>query len=189
MKLITTLAPLALGLLLSGCAAYTGQISRSASPSPAIVEASPTSEALQTLHTGVTIKVPDNNFTVTLNATQKTAEFGDVTKNLQAGYGSVTIGETAVVVGDAIASTIAVNNGGSGEFFYLAIFENSSKGWTMMATAPLADRIQFQELTATGSTIYVKYLDHAPDQAMVEAPTVEVNQTYKYLNGKLTLQK
>lgn len=79
-----------------------------------------------------------------------------------------------------------VNYGGSGEFFYLGIWQDYNGVITPMDVEPLDDRIKMESLEVTPGatpdaqyTVTVKYMTHGPDQAMVDAPNTPVTKTYK----------
>ena len=147
-----------------------------------------TSAAFSTLMTGMTIAVPDTNFTVHMSAeTGKTVEYGDFPNNPQDGYGTVTILPTFVAAFDKnqYIAIVAINSGGSGEMFYLAAFERRANGYFMTSAKQLGDRIQMKEIAVQNGRIYVFYMDHGPTQAMVDAPNTPVKKQFVYKDQQL----
>ena len=71
------------------------------------------------------------------------------------------------------AVPIVVNQGGSGEFFYLAIFTDDGTNIQHIASLPLGDRIKVERIALEGSNVTVTYFVHDRGQAMAELPTVE----------------
>ena len=71
------------------------------------------------------------------------------------------------------AVPIVVNQGGSGEFFYLAIFTDDGTNIQHIASLPLGDRIKVERIAIEGSKVTVTYFVHDRGQAMAELPTVE----------------
>lgn len=59
----------------------------------------------------------------------------------------------------------------------------------MTSAALLGDRIQLHTLSTSNQEVTVEFMDHAPNQAMVEAPTVAVKNTYTYANKTLTIKE
>lgn len=155
--------------------------------SPAVIQT--TNPSSEDLMKGMYITVPETNFTVNISKeTGNTVSFGDVEKNPEAGFGSVTVLPefTAKVGGKNYITILAVNTGGSGEFFYLAYFEPEKDRFKMTGFAPLADRIKMTGVSASKDQITVNYMDHGPEQAMVDDPNVPVVKVYTVNNGVLT---
>lgn len=115
----------------------------------------------------------------------KTVEYGDLPQDPYKPFGTVTFVGQAVLVDDTAVSTIAINSGGSGEFFYLISLKPSNGGWEMTSSQPLGDRIDLQSVKLDGKTIKVDFKDHGPEQAMVDAPNVQVHKVYEIVDGTL----
>jgi len=71
------------------------------------------------------------------------------------------------------AVPIVVNQGGKGEFVYLAIMTDDGASLSHVASIPLGDRISVRNIKAEGSVVSVTYFVHDRGQAMAEFPTVE----------------
>jgi hypothetical protein len=181
-------------LVFSACSPAIQQSSKN-SPQQTPQTAPQTSPALATgtvlerLSSSAVVKVPDSTFTVNFTSGQKTVQYGDNIKNPEAGFGTVTLGNSAAEVNGVIFTTLVVNYGGSGELFYLASFEQSGSNLVMTSSALLGDRIQLQTLSTSNQEVRVEFMDHAPNQAMVEALTVAVKNTYTYENKTLKLKE
>lgn len=135
------------------------------------------------LMTGMTLTVPETDFTVTINEkTGKTVEYGDINKDPYAGYGSVTVlpEYTIAVDNQHVVTILAINSGGSGEMFYLAVFAPEGRGFQMTDAVQLDDRIRMGTLSVANGQIEVKYLTHGPTQAMVDAPNTPVTRVFIY---------
>lgn len=139
------------------------------------------------LPTQFTMTVPETNFNVTISPyTGNTVEFGDFEGNPQAGYGTVTMmPEFLVPFEGAYVGTFAVNHGGSGEMIYLGYFVQGEASYQLESSVLLGDRVDVTNLMVNGSTIEVTYYEHGPDQAMAEAPNVEVQASYTIADGQL----
>lgn len=81
---------------------------------------------------------------------------------------------------------VVINNGGSGDLFYLATFQAGETNFENRDSVFLGDRIDVQSLSVNQQTAISNYLEHTPDQAMVEAPTQAVSRTFEVTaQGKL----
>lgn len=148
----------------------------------------PSKDVFTQLMTRVTLTIPETDFVVTLDAaTGKTVEYGDFANNPQAGYGTVTLlPEYVVSLSEGqIVGVFAVNSGGSGELFYLAVFEKDKKGYHGTSAELLGDRIKMQELSVQNGRINIFYMDHSPKQAMVDAPDTPVKKQFVYNDKQL----
>lgn len=74
------------------------------------------------------------------------------------------------------AVPIAVNQGGSGEFYYLAILEGDDMRHA--TSLPIGDRIRLDSITQTGNQVTVNYFVHDRGQALAEAPTVNTTAIF-----------
>lgn len=78
---------------------------------------------------------------------------------------------TAEVAGKR-AVPIAVNLGGTGTFYYLAILESSNGELRHLSSLPLGDRIKVTGVTVDNNLVTVNYLVHDRTQALAEIPSV-----------------
>lgn len=141
----------------------------------------------ETLLTDATVTIPELDPVTTVKLTGQTTEFSVPGSVEGAPGGTVTVVGEAVGDQNTLYSIVAVNTGGSGEFFYLMAFEDSPDGYISKGSTPLGDRIQVQNLAFTApNTLTVSYLMHGPDQAMVDAPNVSVTDVYTYENDVFT---
>jgi len=74
------------------------------------------------------------------------------------------------------AVPIAVNEGGSGDFYYLAILEGDDMNHA--TSLPLGDRIRLESISQTGNQVTVTYLVHDRGQAMAELPSVSTTAIF-----------
>lgn len=137
-----------------------------------------------TLLENATLTIPDLQPETTVKLTGQTTEFRapDAPTDMPGGTATV-VGQ---VVGDdpTMYGIVAVNTGGSGEFFYVVAFEKENGEFVSKGSTPLGDRIQIQNFSfLEPNTIQVSYLMHGPDQAMIDAPAVGVTDVYTYENG------
>jgi len=75
--------------------------------------------------------------------------------------------------GDAGVVPIAVNRGGSGEFFYLAQLQRRGGDIVHVGSYPLGDRIAVERVAVSRGVATVEFRDHDVSQAMAESPAVE----------------
>lgn len=164
-------------LILSGCSLFPSATPvPSPSPTPDATQKSdqPTPAGTELLKNS-SMQVPDTEATVSWSGESATATFenppmrGTVTQLPQF---------TQKLADGTYVTYVAINNGGSGELFYLATFVPGENMFEGKDLAFLGDRIQPTSLTVNGSTVSADFLDHTPDQAMVEAPTVAVVKTF-----------
>ena len=152
----------------------------------------PSSTAFNQLMTHVVIKVPETNFSVSLSAeTGKTVAYGDSTKDPYAGYGTVTIVPDYVlnISPKQYAAIVAINSGGSGEAFYLMYFIPKETGFQLTDSVYLGDRIRLEKFTLQKHRLSISFLDHGPDQAMVDAPNVPVTKSFSVTDDKLIVEE
>lgn len=81
------------------------------------------------------------------------------------------------------AVPIAVNAGGTGDFYYLAVLEGDDMKYA--TSLPLGDRIRLDSITQTGDQVTVTYLVHDRGQAMSEAPTVATTAVFDIAVGTI----
>lgn len=139
----------------------------------------------------LSMTIPGTSFTVNHNLLAgETFTYGDQQSSPQAGFGSVTVIEkyTRKLSDDSFVTMLAINSGGPGEECYLAYFVRQGNTYQMTDSVLLGDRIKMQGLTVQGNTIVANYLDHAPDQVMVDKPTVSVTKSFIFTSGKLQEQ-
>ena len=79
------------------------------------------------------------------------------------------------------AVPIAVNVGGSGEFYYLAILEGDDMRHA--TSVPLGDRLKIMNISRSGDQVTVNYYVHDRNQAMAEVPTVSTAAVIDISNG------
>lgn len=140
------------------------------------------------LLSGNTITVPGVTPAMEIALQQKTTEFGDEENNNPdtMRQGTVTIGDILTGDQEHIFTTLAINTGGSGEFFYLVAFDSTDMGYKMTSSVPLDDRIVIEILSVEGDVVSISYRTHGPDQAMVDNPNVQVEKKFKYMDGTLS---
>lgn len=103
--------------------------------------------------------------------------------------GSVVILDdvTATLSDGRVLTVFAHNAGGSGEFFYLVMFD---KDLEYLAAYPIGDRVDIDDITVDGATVTVSYKTHGEGQAMVETPntpaTLTVEATGSILVKRIT---
>lgn len=185
MKKIIIIGLVAVGLfaILSSNSRYEEESSMT--PTPTQFPSVTPMEAV--LPTQFTMTVPETDFSVTISSyTGNTVEFGDFEGNPQAGYGTVTMMPQFLVPFEgSYVGTFAVNYGGSGELIYLGYFEQGQASHQLESSVLLGDRVKVSSLVVNGQDIVVTYNEHGPDQAMVDAPNVEVVATYNVVDGQL----
>jgi len=139
------------------------------------------------LFTGATMVVPDTDIKVTL--TKDVTEFGDLSISNRenfGSYGTVAVGKEIAAIGDkGIVTFLALNFGGSGESYYLTVFEPGETSWSVSDMQLLGDRIEVEDIKTEDNLITVNYKEHGEDQAMAEEPKVEVEKAFEYTGGKL----
>ena len=74
---------------------------------------------------------------------------------------------------DDVAVVITNDAGGSGTFYYLAIFTSGSSP-VIENTSYLGDRIVVNDITFTNNQFQVKYLDRDSEADMASDPTIEI---------------
>lgn len=74
---------------------------------------------------------------------------------------------------DDVAVVITNDAGGSGTFYYLAIFTSGSSP-VIENTSYLGDRIVVKDITFTNNQFQVKYLDRDSEADMASDPTIEI---------------
>ena len=74
---------------------------------------------------------------------------------------------------DDVAVVLTNDAGGSGTFYYLAIFTSGSSP-VIENTSYLGDRIVVNDITFTNNQFQVKYLDRDSEADMASDPTIEI---------------
>ena len=74
---------------------------------------------------------------------------------------------------DDVAVVVTNDAGGSGTFYYLAIFTSGSSP-VIENTSYLGDRIVVKDITFTNNQFQVKYLDRDSEADMASDPTIEI---------------
>lgn len=74
---------------------------------------------------------------------------------------------------DDVAVVVVNDSGGSGTFYYLAIFTSGSNP-IIENTYNLGDRIKVQDLKFVDNKFQVTYLDRDPEADMASEPTIEI---------------
>ena len=74
---------------------------------------------------------------------------------------------------DDVAVVLTNDAGGSGTFYYLAIFTSGSSP-VIENTSYLGDRIVVKDITFTNNQFQVKYLDRDSESDMASDPTIEI---------------
>lgn len=74
---------------------------------------------------------------------------------------------------DDVAVVLTNDAGGSGTFYYLAIFTSGSSP-VIENTSYLGDRIVVKDITFTNNQFQVKYLDRDSEADMASDPTIEI---------------
>lgn len=157
------------------------------SPTPQQTAAGMSSDLITKLLKSVVVKVPDTNATIV--AKHKVTNFGKMGSETEP-YGSIAFLDQAVELPDkTILTVFTYNSGGSGDLFYLASFMPKADAYEMTDSVFLGDRIKFEKLANIENLVSVSYRDHGPDQAMVEDPTVQVDQRFAYQDGRLVERK
>ena len=105
--------------------------------------------------------------------------------------GYVLIGDLVAGLPDgSLVGILEVNTGGNAEDVYLAAFQPGENAWQMTDAVLLGDyasNADVRELYTDDETIHITYYTYDEDiEAQAEEKTVENNETYTYLNGKLT---
>jgi hypothetical protein len=83
------------------------------------------------------------------------------------------------------AVPIVVSQGGSGEFYYLAILEDDGTTMRHIASVPLGDRIRVTEITNNGTQVTLTYLVYDRGQAFAETPRVVTSAIVDIASGAL----
>jgi hypothetical protein len=90
--------------------------------------------------------------------------------------------------GDSIpdaAVTLIAETGGSGTFTYLAAVINNDGAAQPLNSVFLGDRIVVKSLSIQSGQIEIEYLDHASNEPMASAPTVDVVKNFKVQDNQL----
>lgn len=175
-KIMLTGIVIATGLTLAGCTATTPVTNPSSSTTPeATTSPATTSQAGEQLTQFAAMTIPETDIRVGWMGEGTTVEFENGVMR-----GTATImAEYATSIGsDGYIAPIAINMGGSGEMIYLVTFQNGEAVIEDRDIISLGDRVQMETLSVNGETVTVTYMDHAADQAMVEAPTVKVKRMF-----------
>ena len=161
---------------------------------PTVVPPTPVpADVLAVYANGAIVTIPETaGYMTTVPGLYAPVSFENTVANIR---GSVILVSPTTSHGDADKavdqfSIKAVNNGGSGDFAYLTLLTADSSGVLKESDSePLGDRIKLGTLKtddlADGSyTITVTYMEHGPDQAMVDAPNTPVTKTFTVVNSK-----
>jgi hypothetical protein len=110
--------------------------------------------------------------------------------------GTITLGDVAVsktINGTTYAlTTLAVNSGGSGTFWYVVLFEDKNGTLTDTSYALVGDRVKVTGVRAdeisdasgkTGIVVSTSYLDHDKGEPLAAAPTVPSTKIFVVSNG------
>ena len=134
--------------------------------------------------------VPDmNGVTTTLNLVAPTASRDYPMGRFIATDG---VGQGTLVAVDAFVSPyensrravpIAVNAGGSGEFYYLAVLEGDEMRHA--TSVPIGDRIKITSVTRSGDQVTISYYVHDRNQPLAEVPTVSTTAIVDIATGAL----
>jgi len=81
------------------------------------------------------------------------------------------------------AVPIAVNQSGTGEFYYLAILEGDDMKHA--TSLPIGDRIKVESVTQTGNLVTVQYLVHNRGQVLAEAPSISTTAIFDIAAGTI----
>jgi hypothetical protein len=90
--------------------------------------------------------------------------------------------------GDGIpdaAVTLTAETGGSGTFTYLAAVINKNGAAEPLNSVLLGDRIIVKSLSIQSGQIEVDFLDHALNEALAAAPTLQVVKKFKVQDNQL----
>jgi hypothetical protein len=87
------------------------------------------------------------------------------------------------------AVTLIAETGGSGTFTYLAAVLNNKGLAEPLNSISLGDRIIVKSLTIQAGQIEVDFLDHATNEPMASAPTMEVVKKFKLQDNQLVEMK
>jgi len=86
----------------------------------------------------------------------------------------------------AVAAVLTADPGGSGTFYYLALFTAGDAGLVNVATTPLGDRVIVNSLNITQNTVVVDMVQAGPDDALC-CPTEHVMNVYELQGEELVL--
>lgn len=81
------------------------------------------------------------------------------------------------------AVPIAVSQGGSGLFFYLALIDETDTAFNHVSSVFLGDRIRIIKLTQEGNQVTITYQVHDRNQAMTEVPGVQTSAIIDITTG------
>lgn len=81
-----------------------------------------------------------------------------------------------------------VTSGGSGLFYYIALYKQQPGYWELEDEMFLGDRIELKSLTYNKDMFKVEYAQHSVEQAMVEEPKEFVSRKFLITDNKLTEQ-
>lgn len=90
--------------------------------------------------------------------------------------------------GDYLILPSMVTGGGSGLFYYLALYKIEQGYWVLKDEMFLGDRIEINSLTHNGENYRILYTQHGVDQAMAEEPKEKVSRKFLITDNKLTEQ-
>lgn len=85
------------------------------------------------------------------------------------------------------AVPIAVDMGGTGTFYYLAILNVANGTVSHINSLPIGDRIRVRNVKSEGEKVTVEYLVHDRGQAMAEIPRVETSAVFDINEGKVLM--
>ncbi len=87
-------------------------------------------------------------------------------------------------------TTSVLSNSGSGQFYYLSLFQYKDHHMVNLDNVFLGDRIHPKSIQwSTASTGQLGFLTHNDNQPYYEAPTKKVNWSFSVVNGKIDLKK
>jgi hypothetical protein len=86
----------------------------------------------------------------------------------------------------AVAAVITADPGGSGTFYYLAVFTPVADGLENTATTLLGDRVLVNSIDISNNTIVVDMVEAGADDALC-CPTQHVINTYELVGNELNL--
>lgn len=89
---------------------------------------------------------------------------------------------------DYIVAPIATNNGGTGTFVYLVLFEKNGNQFKQVDDEFLGDRIKIEKVETTGDKISATIYDRGTGEPYSAVPTVQKTLTYTIVGGALKLQ-
>ena len=110
---------------------------------------------------------------------------GSVTTTTTSYFGNDSEGD---VNGDGKADKaflLIQDGGGTGLFTYLAVALKNDKGYNILNTIFIGDRIAPQNTQIKDGIIIVNYVDRLPSEPMVAQPSVGVSRYFKVEGGKL----